>query len=103
DSRAGAGAVVCDGLSFEGPDGLRALRNPTQLSMDHPVTPRDPPPTSKEKNAVQREVTRLLEELAPERAPAHASRQIVPIQQHRTPNGCILQAATAALSVTWYA
>lgn len=60
-------------------------------------------PTSKEKNAVQREVTRLLDELAPERATARIERAPAAIQQHRTPDGCILQAADAALSVSWYA
>src|SRR5690349_6374421 len=71
--------------------------------MDQSASPRDPPQTSKEKNAVQREVTRLLDALAPERATARPSRLITAVQQHRTPNGCILQAAEAALSVTWYA
>ena len=70
--------------------------------MDQPASPRDQPQTSKEKNAVQREVTRLLDALAPERATARPSRLITSIQQHRTPNGCILQAPEAALSVTWY-
>jgi len=46
---------------------------------------------------------RLLDTLAPERATARPSRLITSVQQHRTPNGCILQAAEAALSVTWYA
>jgi hypothetical protein len=62
-----------------------------------------PAPTSKERNAVQREVTRLLDELAPERASIRGERPVAPIQQHRTPNGCILQAEAAALSVTWFA
>jgi hypothetical protein len=60
-------------------------------------------PTSKEKNAMQREVTRLLDELAPERVNARSSQEGVPVQQHRSPNGCILQAENAALSVSWYA
>src|SRR4051812_36626529 len=69
--------------------------------MDDLTSPGNPPPTSKEKNAVQREISRLLDELAPERTPA-ASRSVDAIQRHRTPTGCILQAANAALSVTWY-
>lgn len=52
---------------------------------------------------MQREVTRLLDELAPERMNPRVSRPGATTQQHRTPNGCILQAETAALSVTWYA
>jgi hypothetical protein len=71
--------------------------------MDQPASPRDAPQTSKERNAVQREVTRLLDTLAPERATARPSRLVTTVQQHRTPNGCILQAAEAALSVPWYA
>jgi hypothetical protein len=52
---------------------------------------------------MEREVTRLLDELAPERANPRATRPAESIQQHRSPRGCILQAETAALSVTWYA
>jgi hypothetical protein len=60
------------------------------------------PPTPKERNAVQRAVTMLLDVLAPERATTRAPRAPVPVEQHRTPNGCILQAPTAALSVSWF-
>jgi hypothetical protein len=52
---------------------------------------------------MQREVTRLLDELAPESANPRSTKAEVSIQQHRSPNGCILQAEAAALSVTWYA
>jgi hypothetical protein len=52
---------------------------------------------------MEREVTRLLDELAPERPTRRGDPAVAPIQQHRTPNGCILQAEAAALSVTWYA
>jgi hypothetical protein len=45
----------------------------------------------------------LLDELAPERANPRAVVRGASTQQHRTPNGCILQAEAAALSVTWYA
>src|SRR3954469_3797076 len=62
-----------------------------------------PAPTSKERNAMQREVTRLLDDLAPENSNPRSSKPAEPIQQHRLPNGCILQADAAALSVTWYA
>jgi hypothetical protein len=74
--------------------------------MTQPTNPdphRGTLPTSKEKNAVQREVTRLLDELAPERATTRGDRIPTAVQQHRTPNGCILQATDAALSVSWYA
>jgi hypothetical protein len=70
--------------------------------MDDLRSPGNPLPTWKDKNAVQREVSRLLNELAPERTTTHAARSTDAILRHRTPTGCILQAANAALSVTWY-
>src|SRR4051812_29674007 len=77
--------------------------NPSAIPvMDHLMSYGNPLPTSKEKNAVQREVTLLLDELAPERAPAHVNRSTDEIERNRTPTGCILQAANTALSVTWY-
>jgi len=60
------------------------------------------PPTTKQKAAVQRAVKTLLDALAPERTTTRALRQPVRIEQHRTPNGCVLQAPTAALSVSWF-
>lgn len=65
----------------------------------------DPPaaPTPKERHAVQAEVSRLLEALAPERA---AHRMVVPksgILMHRSPRGAILQAPSGAVSVSWFA
>ena len=60
------------------------------------------PPTTKQKTAVQRAVKTLLDLLAPERTTTRAPREPVPIEQHRTPNGCVLQAPTAALSVSWF-
>jgi hypothetical protein len=73
------------------------------------ISPNDPiaspwkaPPTSKLKNAVQREVTALLDELAPERILKRSEQIHVPIEQHRTPSGCVLQAPKAALSVSWF-
>jgi hypothetical protein len=81
--------------------------NTNTTIMDQPTTPgavhRGTLPTSKEKNAVQREVNRLLDELAPERATTRGDRAPAVVQQHRTPNGCILQAPNAAVSVSWYA
>src|ERR1043166_8515023 len=75
--------------------------------MDDPSDPTAPPwsasPTVKQKNAVQRAVTALLDELAPERVVTRGERIRGAIEQHRTPSGCVLQAATAALSVSWFA
>jgi hypothetical protein len=74
--------------------------------MDDTPNPAAPPwtasPSAKAKNAVQRAVTALLDELAPERVLKRGEQINVPIEQHRTPNGCVLQAATAALSVSWF-
>jgi hypothetical protein len=72
-------------------------------SIDVPELHRGTLPSSKEKNAVHREVTRLLDELAPERAPMRIERAPAAIQQHRMPDRCILQAPDAAVTVSWYA
>jgi hypothetical protein len=75
--------------------------------VDDPSKPAARPwtasPSAKEKNAVQRAVTALLDELAPERAPQRGERLRVAVERHRTPTGCVLQAATAAVSVSWFA
>ncbi|HTD83682.1 MAG TPA: hypothetical protein VK648_07820 [Gemmatimonadaceae bacterium] len=60
------------------------------------------PPTSKSKNAIQRAVTALLDELAPERVLKRSEELRAPIEQHRTPTGCVLQAEKAAVSVSWF-
>lgn len=60
-------------------------------------------PSAKAKNAVQRSVTALLDELAPERVLKRVDQLQGPVEQHRTPNGCVLQASTCALSVSWFA
>jgi len=72
-------------------------------SLSRSADPRNSPPTAKERNSVQRSVNALLDTLAPERATTRADRAPVPIEQHRTPTGCVLQAATAALTVRWFA
>jgi hypothetical protein len=73
--------------------------------MDDSTPPANPwtaVPTAKEKNAVQRAVTALLDELAPERVVKRGDRLALPVEQHRTPNGCVLQGAKAAVSVSWF-
>lgn len=60
-------------------------------------------PSAKVRNAVQRSVTALLDELAPERVLTRGEQVRPPIEQHRTPTGCVLQAASAAVSVSWFA
>ena len=65
--------------------------------------PWTPPLTAKAKGAVQRAVTAVLNELAPEREVKRASPVATRIETHRSPTGCVLQAATAAISVSWFA
>lgn len=73
--------------------------------MDDPADPTawSAAPSVKAKNAVQRHVTALLDALAPERVLTRADPIKLEVEQHRTPTGCVLQAATAALSVSWFA
>jgi hypothetical protein len=61
------------------------------------------PPTHQARTAVKRAVDRLLDALAPERVVSRTQRLPVPVERHRTPRGCVLQAAAAAVSVTWFA
>lgn len=74
--------------------------------MGKPTTPPDArwavPPTAKERSAVQRAVNGLLDELAPEKIIKRSERAPLPVEQHRSPGGCVLQGATAALSVSWF-
>ena len=58
-------------------------------------------PSAKAKSAVQRSVTQLLDELAPERVLKRVG-EVRPVEQHRTPTGCVLQAADCAVSVSWF-
>jgi len=61
------------------------------------------PPTVKARNAVQHAVGRLLDALAPEKPPARGAAPATPtVQRLRSPRGCILQAATHAVSVSWF-
>jgi len=70
---------------------------------DHSSSTWSPSSTAKARNAVQRSVTALLDELAPERVLKRVEQLPGTIEQHRTPTGCVLQAATAAVSVSWFA
>ena len=73
-------------------------------SPDDPAASWRAPATAKAKAAVQRAVTALLDELAPERVLTRSARlPAAAVEQHRTPTGCVLQAATAAVSVSWFA
>jgi hypothetical protein len=63
-------------------------------------------PSAKARGGVQRAVTGLLDALAPERVMSRVPRLPgpvpVPVERHRTPRGCVLQAGAAAVSVTWF-
>jgi hypothetical protein len=59
-------------------------------------------PNAKARNAVQRSVTALLDALAPERVLKHVEKMPGTVEQHRTPSGCVLQAASCAISVSWF-
>lgn len=59
-------------------------------------------PTPKARNAVQRSVTALLDELAPERVLKRVEQLPGSIEQHRTPTGCVLQTTSCAVSVSWF-
>src|SRR5690606_485140 len=58
--------------------------------------------TSKQRAAVQREVVRLLDELAPEKPPQRRDAPAPSVAAHRWPARCILQGASSAVSVSWF-
>lgn len=62
----------------------------------------DAPPTVKERNAAQQEVSRLLDILAPERTANRMGGKGDGVERHRTPRGCILQAPAGAVTVSWF-
>lgn len=59
-------------------------------------------PSPKQRTAVQHAVCRLLDDLAPERAPPRAGAPQTGVQRHRSPRGCILQGAAGAVTVSWF-
>lgn len=69
---------------------------------NHFATPWSAAPSVKTKSAIQRSVTALLDELAPERVLKRVDQLKGPVEQHRTPTGCVLQAVTCAVSVSWF-
>lgn len=60
------------------------------------------PSSAKARTAVQRSVTELLDALAPERVLQRVSKDPKRIEQHRSPEGCVLQAADCAITVSWF-
>ena len=51
---------------------------------------------------MQRAVTAVLDELAPERVLQRTEKLPDAVEQHRTPTGCVLQAKECAVSVSWF-
>jgi hypothetical protein len=69
---------------------------------NNPIAPWTASRSAKEKNVVQRAVTALLDQLAPERVLKRSEKLPGSVEQHRTPKGCVLQAPMAAVSVSWF-
>jgi hypothetical protein len=59
-------------------------------------------PTVKARNAVQQEVGRLLDVLAPERAAHRVGAKPSEVERYRMPRGCVLQTKTGAVTVSWF-
>lgn len=60
-------------------------------------------PTVAQRTSAQQAVARLFELLVPQRPPTRRDAPDAAIQRHRSPTGCILQGATQAVSVSWFA
>jgi hypothetical protein len=58
---------------------------------------------SKARNAVQREVAALVDDLVPDRALGRSEKPADAIERYRTPTGCVLQGADRAVSISWFA
>jgi hypothetical protein len=71
--------------------------------LNRAATPWSGESTMKTRSAIQRSVNALLDELAPQRVLKRADEAQGPIQQYRAPSGCVLQAATCAVSISWFA
>ena len=85
---------------MEDKHGMIPMGGPDDL--DVPEGPPEGPPTLKARNAVQQEVGRLLDVLAPERAAHRVGTTTNEVDRHRMPRGCVLQAAAGAVTVSWF-
>ena len=85
---------------MEEQDGMIPMGSPEDLDVAE--GPPEGPPTVKERNAVQQEVSRLFDILAPERAAHRVDAKTNKVERHRTPRGCVLQAAAGAVTVSWF-
>jgi hypothetical protein len=80
--------------------GMIPMGDPDEL--DAPTGLPGAAPTHKARNAVQQEVNRLLDALAPERAAHRVGLKTNEVERYRMPSGCVLQAATGAVTVSWF-
>ena len=85
---------------MEDDEGMIPMGSPEDLEVAE--GPPEGPPTVKERNAVQQEVSRLFDVLAPERAAHRMGAKTNEVDRHRTPRGCVLQAAAGAVTVSWF-
>jgi hypothetical protein len=85
---------------MEDENGMIPMGSPEDLDVAE--GPPGGPPTVKERNAVQQEVSRLFDVLAPERAAHRVDAKVNEVDRHRTPRGCILQTAAGAVTVSWF-
>ena len=86
---------------MEDENGMIPMGSPEDLEAAEEGPP-GAPPTVKERNAVQQEVSRLFDVLAPERAAHRVDTKTNEVERHRTPRGCVLQAAAGAVTVSWF-
>jgi len=86
---------------MEDEHGMIPMGGPDDIDPPAAATP-GAPPTAKARNAVQQEVSRLLEMLAPERAAHRMGTATNEVLRHRTPRGCVLQTAAGAVTVSWF-
>ena len=90
------------GTSTRPADSRRDLLAFVMTESDATPPPWSASPAVKVRNAIQKSVTQLLDELAPEKVLGKVAKPPEEIEQHRTPSGCVLQAADCALSVSWF-
>ncbi len=59
-------------------------------------------PLATRRAAVNREVSRLLDVLAPELPPPRHGNPVEEVRRHRAPDRCVLQGDARAVSVSWF-
>jgi len=85
---------------MEDEHGMIPMGGPDEI--DAPEGAFDVPPTVKLRNAVEQEVGRLLDALAPERAAHRMGVKTNEVERYRMPRGCVLQATPGAVTVSWF-